>query len=371
MVHCPATSPAYGGSTPLVMTVHDLLWLSLPQYFTTPVRAYHRMCLPAIRRAAAVLTDCEYTRGQLVELVGVPAERVHVAPLGVDPRFAPRDVDRDRLRERFGIPGRYVLAVATREPRKNLGALLRAFERLASRVDDVQLVLVGGRGWRSAELERTLGGRRRSRHGHRLRLRRGARRAVRGRDLLRVPVVRGRVRPPGSGGDGQRCAGRDERSHLAARGRRRRRALDRPRRRRTRSRTRSSPAHARRSWPPTSLAAASPAARGSRGRRARWRPVPRTTRQNGRRDHEPKQPPFLAGAEAPRLGGPDAHPRVLPPQTLGSWLDPGCRLWQCEVPRRVRPGHLAGHAGGPRHRPQRVSVSASRTARSTRSSART
>ena len=156
MVHCPATSPAYGGSTPLVMTVHDLLWLSLPQYFTTPVRAYHRMCLPAIRRAAAVLTDCEYTRGQLVELVGVPAERVHVAPLGVDPRFASRDVDRDRLRERFGIPGRYVLAVATREPRKNLGALLRAFERLAPRVDDVQLVLVGGRGWRSAELERTL-----------------------------------------------------------------------------------------------------------------------------------------------------------------------------------------------------------------------
>jgi len=46
--------------------------------------------------------------------------------------------------------------VATRAPRKNLGALLRAFERLAARIDDVELVLVGGRGWRSAELERTL-----------------------------------------------------------------------------------------------------------------------------------------------------------------------------------------------------------------------
>ena len=65
-------------------------------------------------------------------------------------------MDRDALAARFDVSERYLLAVATREPRKNLGALLRAFERLASLVDDVDFVLVGGRGWRSADLERTL-----------------------------------------------------------------------------------------------------------------------------------------------------------------------------------------------------------------------
>ena len=156
IIHCPAPGPAFVSGTPLVMTVHDLLWIRLPQFFTLPTKAYHRLSLPAVRRAARVLTNSHYTRGEVIELLGLPEERVVVTPFGVDPRFAPRDVDRAALRERFDITGRYVLAVATREPRKNQGALLRAFERLAPRVDDVALVLVGGRGWRSAELERTI-----------------------------------------------------------------------------------------------------------------------------------------------------------------------------------------------------------------------
>jgi glycosyltransferase involved in cell wall biosynthesis len=157
LVHCPAPAPVRtGDGLPLVITVHDLLWLRLPQYFTAPVRAYHRLSVPAVRAAGRVLADSDSTRADVVELLGVPEERVTTVPLAADPRFAPQDVDRDRLRERFGIERRYVLAVATREPRKNLTALLSAFERLARRVDDCELVLVGGQGWRSAELERTL-----------------------------------------------------------------------------------------------------------------------------------------------------------------------------------------------------------------------
>jgi alpha-1,3-rhamnosyl/mannosyltransferase len=156
LVHVPATAPVRTGDLPVVISVHDLLWLRLPQYFTRPVRAYHRLSLPAIRRADCVLASSHHTRRDLIELVGVPEERVRVAHLGVDPRFAPRDPEPALLRERFGVRGRYVLAVATREPRKNLGTLLRAFERVAARLDDAELVLAGGRGWRSAELERTL-----------------------------------------------------------------------------------------------------------------------------------------------------------------------------------------------------------------------
>ena len=155
-IHCPAPAPVRSGGLPLLVTVHDLLWMRMPQFFTAPVRAYHSLSMPAVRRAACVLTDSHDTRADVIERLGVDEARVRVAWLAADPRFKPVEPDRERLRERYGVGGRYVLAVATREPRKNLPTLLAAFERLAAGVDDAELVLVGGRGWRSAELERTL-----------------------------------------------------------------------------------------------------------------------------------------------------------------------------------------------------------------------
>jgi len=156
LIHCPAPAPVRSGALPLVVTVHDLLWMTLPQFFTAPVRAYHRASLHAVRSAACVIADSHHTRTDVIERLGIDEARVRVAWLAADTRFRPREVEREWLRERFGIRGRYVLAVATREPRKNLVSLIAAFGRLAARVEDCELVLVGGRGWRSAELERTL-----------------------------------------------------------------------------------------------------------------------------------------------------------------------------------------------------------------------
>jgi glycosyltransferase involved in cell wall biosynthesis len=49
------------------------------------------------------------------------------------------------VRERYVLPGRYVLSVGTLEPRKNLPRLIDAFSRLPH--DDVTLVVVGPDGW--------------------------------------------------------------------------------------------------------------------------------------------------------------------------------------------------------------------------------
>ena len=66
-----------------------------------------------------------------------PAERIHVAYPGIDPRFRP-----EGTRAEFEHP--YVLAVSTLEPRKNLGTLIDAFERLRGRRDELLLVVAGG-----------------------------------------------------------------------------------------------------------------------------------------------------------------------------------------------------------------------------------
>ena len=65
-----------------------------------------------------------------------------------DPQFRPQAPEAvAAVRTRYGLPDRYLLCVGTIEPRKNLGRVLAAFERLhAERLTDA-LVIVGKRGW--------------------------------------------------------------------------------------------------------------------------------------------------------------------------------------------------------------------------------
>ena len=155
LVHCPAPFAPLSIDRPLVLTIHDLLPLRHPELFPRLTVGHMRLLLGrAARRAARVIAVSEYTAGEVVELLGVPAERVVVSLEGVSARFRPASTAPEWLNERFGIPGRYVLCVGNLEPRKNLAAAIRAFE--AARADDCSLLVVGARGWRNREFERTL-----------------------------------------------------------------------------------------------------------------------------------------------------------------------------------------------------------------------
>lgn len=157
VLHLPTPAPARGAGLPLVVTVHDLLPLRLPHLFTVQTRAHTRLYAPFVRHATRVITPSSYTREEVVELLRVPRERVVAIPEGCSERFHPRDVDRETLRRELGIEGPYVLCVGTLEPRKNLTTALRVFREVSAAVKDVELVIVGGRGWRNRDFEAELG----------------------------------------------------------------------------------------------------------------------------------------------------------------------------------------------------------------------
>jgi glycosyltransferase involved in cell wall biosynthesis len=122
-----------------VVTVHDLAILRSPEAFPRWHRLYGRAGLVRVLRAAdAIVAVSEFTKAETVELAGVPAERVRVVPNGVDSIFVP---DGPRAE------GNYVLAVATLEPRKNLGRVVEA-----ARAVGVELRVVGARGWGGVEV---------------------------------------------------------------------------------------------------------------------------------------------------------------------------------------------------------------------------
>jgi glycosyltransferase involved in cell wall biosynthesis len=134
VLHCPTFRGPPRSSVPLVVTVLDLSVLRHPALFNRWTRTYSRLTVPRVVAAARLLIAIsEFTKRELVELLGVDPERVDV--IGVPPRPG-------LFPEGERADGEYVLAVGTLEPRKNLE---RAAE--AARRAGVELRVAGARGW--------------------------------------------------------------------------------------------------------------------------------------------------------------------------------------------------------------------------------
>jgi glycosyltransferase involved in cell wall biosynthesis len=146
-----------------VITLHDLAPLRWPEhYLRLPhARIGHMWQYALAQRADAVIAPSASTARDAVERLRIPSERVHVIPEAVDLAFAPlpRDEARRIVRERFGVPERYVLYVGQFDPRKNMDGLLGAFARAAAHDPALRLVIAGDVGrlarYLRAALERT------------------------------------------------------------------------------------------------------------------------------------------------------------------------------------------------------------------------
>lgn len=140
----------------LIVTVHDLSPLHLPESFDLKRRIWHWSVdfKKTLHRANKVIAVSESTKKDLVNTLNISADKIKVIYQGVDhERFSP-SLNHDRLRavrNFYGLPGEFILFLATIEPRKNLLRLLKAWENLEM---DIPLVIAGKPGWKYHELFR-------------------------------------------------------------------------------------------------------------------------------------------------------------------------------------------------------------------------
>jgi glycosyltransferase involved in cell wall biosynthesis len=140
VLHCPTYRGPLRSRSPVVVTVHDLAVFRHPETFNSWTRTVSPVFVPRVLRAARrVIAVSEFTRRELVELLRVPEERIRVVPNGVEDEFSA---------DGPSAGGDYVLAVGTLEPRKNLARLVEAARRA-----DVELRVVGARGWGGVQVE--------------------------------------------------------------------------------------------------------------------------------------------------------------------------------------------------------------------------
>ena len=151
----PMAGRAGRSRAPSVLTVHDLQYLTYPEYFSSTRLRYLRSVMPrSIRRATVVTTPSQYVKSCVVEAFGIDPARIVVVPHGlVDNQPRPRSDPTSgpsphvpTVLDRYGLGAhRFIIYPAITHPHKNHEVIIRALADPS--VDpELRLVLIGGRG---------------------------------------------------------------------------------------------------------------------------------------------------------------------------------------------------------------------------------
>jgi glycosyltransferase involved in cell wall biosynthesis len=147
LLHIPHFSAPLRDAGALVVTIHDVIPLVLPEYRASrAMRAHLAIVRRTIRRARLILTPSRAAAKDIERVLGIPGERIRMTPEAAGPAYQPaadRAVVRQQLM-RLGIEGRYIFNVGGLDVRKNLPVLLAAFARARPHLNEPVLLVIAG-----------------------------------------------------------------------------------------------------------------------------------------------------------------------------------------------------------------------------------
>lgn len=124
-----------------IMTIHDVSHERYPQWFSKNYYRFYHFMMPRIgRKAHAVLTVSEFSKREIVETLGLKAEKIHVVHSNVPFHSKPSE-DEILNFHRDTDAERYIIAVSSMDPRKNFVRLVEAFDKIEDK--SVKLYIIG------------------------------------------------------------------------------------------------------------------------------------------------------------------------------------------------------------------------------------
>ncbi len=139
------------GNKRSIITFNDSAYYKFPHFFGELIsRKWDYLYRRSLKKADAVIVLSENTRTDLVEMMSLPSQKIHVVRPPTDPFFfqSRTQQEESHVRQKFSLPEEFILFVGTLEPRKNISRLVKAFEMFLSKQNrSVSLVIVGRRGW--------------------------------------------------------------------------------------------------------------------------------------------------------------------------------------------------------------------------------
>lgn len=122
-------------SVPIVVAIHDLSFFAHPRWFSWREGARRRwLTRAAARRAEAIVTLSEFSAQQIVTHLGVPRDRVHLAPPGAPAVSPPATPNRQSA---------MVLFAGSLFNRRHIPELIEGFALATKHVAGARLTLIG------------------------------------------------------------------------------------------------------------------------------------------------------------------------------------------------------------------------------------
>jgi glycosyltransferase involved in cell wall biosynthesis len=132
LLHLPQFSAPFWSPVPIVVTIHDVIPLVLPEYRASgAMRIYLSIMSRNVKRARRIIVPSESAAADVIRVLDIPASRVVVIPEAASPDLVP-DLSgeaREFVRRRFGIEVPYLFNIGGFDVRKNLPLLIQAFAK--------------------------------------------------------------------------------------------------------------------------------------------------------------------------------------------------------------------------------------------------
>lgn len=141
-----------------IIRIHDIFPITNPEWYPWKSRVlFRRNFERAIRLGAIFLCSSKFTRNSIIQLYPDIKDRISIS------LCEPREISKELCNACSGcnkldslLNLKFVLAVGTIEPRKNYDGLVKAWEKLSKIHKDINLVVVGGPGWKTKRTQRML-----------------------------------------------------------------------------------------------------------------------------------------------------------------------------------------------------------------------
>jgi glycosyltransferase involved in cell wall biosynthesis len=144
------------------LTIYDIIPIKFSQYVTDSHAIYFKRFIDNIQLDTWIICISEFSKNDFIEYKRIDANKVFVIPLAASPNIFYQCKEQEKItliREKYQIPeGEYILSLNTLEPRKNIKNVIEAFADLilTQQLNNLNLVLVGAKGWKYDQINSTL-----------------------------------------------------------------------------------------------------------------------------------------------------------------------------------------------------------------------
>ncbi len=136
----------------LVPLITDLAVFRMPEVYKSSRVALWKLQYQYIQRKASFfLAISEFTKREVVQILGTPEEKIHVIPMACADSMHPvtDQLELAAIRKKYGLGEHFILFVGNNNPRKNLERTIQAFDRMKTQTGlPHQLVIAGEQGWK-------------------------------------------------------------------------------------------------------------------------------------------------------------------------------------------------------------------------------